>query len=150
MGITGVPFGRTEVLVPPPEPHERALARGKGPRGPGINRFRKKCKNVLFFCHFGYDFFLAETAVSPISGFEPFSKKSKKSRQGDHSNFEFLECCLKNADDPPGGGAFGPPSPGGSLHTLATEKFEIRVIALSGFFGFFGKRFETRNRRNRK
>ena len=49
MGITGVPFGRTEVLVPPPEPHERALARGKGPRGPGINRFREKCKNVTLF-----------------------------------------------------------------------------------------------------
>ena len=42
-------------------------------------------------------------------GFEPISNKSKKSRQGDHSNFEFLECCLKNADDPQGG-AFAPPA----------------------------------------
>ena len=56
MGITGVPFGRTEVLVPPPEPHERALARGKGPRGPGINRFKEKCKNVVFF-QFRHDIF---------------------------------------------------------------------------------------------
>merc|ERR1712078_81246 len=47
----------------------------------------------------------------------------------------------------PGGRPSAPP-PGGSLHTLATEKFEIRVIALSGFFGFFGKRFKTRNRTN--
>ena len=35
MVITGVPFGRTEVLVPPLEPQERDLAQGKGPRGPG-------------------------------------------------------------------------------------------------------------------
>ena len=42
---------------------------------------------------------------------------------------------------PQGGGAS--PPPGGSLHSLATEKFEIRVIALSGFFGFFGNRFKT-------
>ena len=57
MGITGVPFGRTEVLVPPPEPHERALARGKRPRGPAINRFREKCKNVVFCLHFVMTFF---------------------------------------------------------------------------------------------
>ena len=31
------------------------------------------------------------------------SNKSQKSRQGEHSNLKFLECCLKNADDPPGG-----------------------------------------------
>ena len=42
----------------------------------------------------------------------------------------------------PQGGGFAPP-PGGSLHSLATEKFEIRVIALSGFFGFVGNRFKT-------
>ena len=52
MGITGVPFGRTEVLVPPPEPHERALARGKGPKGPGIRGFRKTCEHVIFFAMF--------------------------------------------------------------------------------------------------
>ena len=34
IGITRVPFGRTEVLVPPLEPQERDLAQGKGPRGP--------------------------------------------------------------------------------------------------------------------
>ena len=49
MGITGVPFGRTEVLVPPLEPHERTLARGNGPRGPGFKRFKEKCKPVSFF-----------------------------------------------------------------------------------------------------
>ena len=31
MGITGVPFGRTEVLVPPLELEERDLARGGVP-----------------------------------------------------------------------------------------------------------------------
>ena len=45
-----------------------------------------------------------------ISGFELISKKTKQIPfQGDHSKFEFLECCLKNADDPPGGGGFAPP-----------------------------------------
>ena len=34
MGITGAPFGRTELLVPPLEPQERDLARGKGPSMP--------------------------------------------------------------------------------------------------------------------
>ena len=46
MGITGVPFGRTEVLAPPPEPHERALARKKGPKGLGFRGFRNKYENV--------------------------------------------------------------------------------------------------------
>ena len=49
MGITGAPFGRTELLVPPPEPQERALARGKGPRGPGGWGFGKKLENVSCF-----------------------------------------------------------------------------------------------------
>ena len=40
MGITGAPFGRTELLVPPPN-RQRALARGKGPRGPGAVIFGK-------------------------------------------------------------------------------------------------------------
>ena len=35
IGITGAPFGRTELLVPPPESPGRALARGKSPRVPG-------------------------------------------------------------------------------------------------------------------
>ena len=46
MGITGAQFGRTELLVPRPEPQERALARAKGPRGPGGWGFRKELKNV--------------------------------------------------------------------------------------------------------
>ena len=46
MGITGAPFGRTELLVPPPESPGRALARGKGPRGPGGWGVGKKLENV--------------------------------------------------------------------------------------------------------
>ena len=49
MGITGAPFGRTELLVPPLEPQERDLARGKGPRGPGGWGVGKKLKNVSFW-----------------------------------------------------------------------------------------------------
>ena len=46
-----------------------------------------------------------------------------------------LECCLKDADDDsPGGGLRPPPPPGGSLHTLASEKFEFRVIVLERYF----------------
>ena len=51
MGITGAPFGRTELLVPPLEPQERDLARGKGPRGPGGWGVGKKLENVAFLCH---------------------------------------------------------------------------------------------------
>ena len=40
-------------------------------------------------------------------------------------------------------GDLRPPWGGGSLHTLATEKFEIRVIALLVFFGVFGNRFKA-------
>ena len=46
-----------------------------------------------------------------------------------NSKFEFLECCLKYADDPPGG----------SLHSLATEKFEFRVIVLERIFFDFSE-----------
>ena len=46
MGITGTPFGRTELLVPPPESPGRALARGKGPRGPWGWCVGKKLKIV--------------------------------------------------------------------------------------------------------
>ena len=49
MGITGVPFGRTEVLVPPLEPQERDLALGKGPRGSGGWGFGKQLKHESFF-----------------------------------------------------------------------------------------------------
>ena len=49
MGITGAPFGRTELLVPPLEPQERDLARGKGPMGPGGWGFGKKLKTVDLF-----------------------------------------------------------------------------------------------------
>ena len=59
MGITRVPFGRTEILVPPLEPQERNLAQGKGPRGPELNHFRKKCKKVSFVnaCFICFDMF---------------------------------------------------------------------------------------------
>ena len=56
MGITGAPFGRTELLVPPPEPQERALARGKGPRGPGGWGDGKKLKNVSCLGHLFLNF----------------------------------------------------------------------------------------------
>ena len=49
---TGAPFGRTELVVPPLEPQERALARGNGPRGPGGWGVGKKCKNVSFSVYF--------------------------------------------------------------------------------------------------
>ena len=74
-----------------------------------------------------------------------FPKDPKKIPfQGHHSKFEFLECCLKNADDPPGGG-FAPPL-GGSLHSLAAERFELRAMALErDVFDFFGNISKTRN-----
>ena len=53
-----------------------------------------------------------------------------------------------------GGGALRAPAPlGGSLHSLATEKFEIRVIALSGFFFEICSKLEsgeTENNRNQR
>ena len=39
---------------------------------------------------------------------------------------------------PQGGGGFAPP-PGGSLHSLATEKFEFRVIVLERIFFDFSE-----------
>ena len=51
MGITGAPFGRTELLIPPPESPGRALARLKGPRVPGGWGAGKKLKNVSFLGH---------------------------------------------------------------------------------------------------
>ena len=56
MGLTGAPFGRTELLVPPLEPQERDLARGKGPRGLGRWEKVEKCfifGSFLFFDIFG-------------------------------------------------------------------------------------------------
>ena len=61
--------------------------------------------------------------VCPISGFEPFSKKSKKSRQGDHSNFEFLGC--ESMQGSPRGGGRRPPHLGDHLHSLSNTR-EIR------------------------
>ena len=52
MGITGAPFGRTELLIPPPESPGRALARGKGFRVPGGWGVGKKLKNVSFVGNF--------------------------------------------------------------------------------------------------
>ena len=47
---------------------------------------------------------------------------------------------------PQGGGGLRTPPPGGSLHSLATEKFELRVIALERtFLDFFKNIFKTRN-----
>ena len=55
MGITGAPFGRTELLVPPLEPQERDLARGKGPRVPGGWGVGKNLKNVTCLGHFVFE-----------------------------------------------------------------------------------------------
>ena len=63
MGITGAPFGRTELLVPPPDPQARALVRGQGPRGPGGWGFGKKCKHASFVV---------------MCLFDKFKKKKKK------------------------------------------------------------------------
>ena len=52
MCTTGAPFGRTELLVPPLEPQERDLARGKGFRVPGGWAVGKKLKIEPFLGHF--------------------------------------------------------------------------------------------------
>ena len=44
MGITGVPFGRTEVLVPPLEPQERNIAGLKG----SVDKYTTQTKRVQF------------------------------------------------------------------------------------------------------
>ena len=79
--------------------------------------------------------------VSPVSiifGFSGFRfwtnlKQTKKSRQGYHSSFEFLGCERMqrslNGGSPPWGII--------CILQATQEKFEIRVIALSGFFVFF-------------
>ena len=72
MGITGAPFGRTELLVPPLEPQERDLARGKDLRGPGGWGVGKKLKNVAFLGHFFLNFFAF------FHFFANFQKKMKK------------------------------------------------------------------------
>ena len=56
MGITGAPFGRTELLVPPLEPQERDLARGKGPRVPGGWGVGEQLKIDSFLGHFFLNF----------------------------------------------------------------------------------------------
>ena len=40
MGITGAPFGPIGMKPVPLEPHDRDLAQGQGPRGPGSKRYR--------------------------------------------------------------------------------------------------------------
>ena len=57
MGITGAPFGRTGLLIPPLESQERALARGEGPRVPGGWGVGKKLKNVSCLGHLFLIFF---------------------------------------------------------------------------------------------
>ena len=57
MGMTGAPFGPTELLVPPPESPGRALARGEGPRVPGGWGVGKKLKNVSLLGHLVLSFF---------------------------------------------------------------------------------------------
>ena len=76
---------------------------------------------------------------SKISGFEN-NLKNKKNFPKPSLEVRFLDCCLKHADIPRG----RPPL--GILHTLATEKFEFRVMALErDFFGLFGNLLKARN-----
>ena len=83
MGITGAPFGRTELLVPPLEPQERALARGKGPRGPGGWGFGKECKHVTFF----FDMFL-------------ITLKNKRKQITKSVKFDWIELILIQNESP--------------------------------------------------
>ena len=76
----------------------------------GIRDNTRKCNNIWKIQDFWFWTYFQKIQNIPF--------------QGDHSKFEFLECCLKNADIP------RRPPPLGILHTLATEKFEFRVIAL--------------------
>ena len=84
--MTGVPCGPIGRKPVPTKTHDRALAQGKGPRGPGINRFREKCKTVVLFHIFS-------TVLNRHS-------KIPKNRQGDHSNFEVLGC-ERGGEGPP-------------------------------------------------
>ena len=66
-----------------------------------------------------------------------FQKIEKISFQGDHSKFEFLECCLKNADDPAGG---IPPPPWGILAFSRNREIRISSDRIgNGFFVNFKK-----------
>jgi hypothetical protein len=56
MGMNGAPFGRTELLIPPPESQERALAPREGPRVPGGWGVGKKLKTLSFLGHFFLNF----------------------------------------------------------------------------------------------
>ena len=47
-----VGFGRTEVLIPPPESSSRDLSNGHGFRGPCFNGFRKRSCFSMIFGHF--------------------------------------------------------------------------------------------------
>ena len=53
MGITGVPFGFTELLVPPTKPHEGDVSHLKGPRGLGAvvigTNANKRFEFILFY-----------------------------------------------------------------------------------------------------
>ena len=77
------------------------LLRGRVPGGLGLTVLGKHAKQ-LYFLSFCYSF-------------EPISKKSKKPRQGDHSNFEFLGCeSMQGSPRGCGGGRRSPPPLGGS------------------------------------
>ena len=80
MGITGAPFGRTELLVPSLEPQERDLARGKGPRVPGGWGVGKQLKNVALLGHFVFVIFL----FFPWA-FDLFKKQWNKTRNRSNS-----------------------------------------------------------------
>ena len=73
-----------------------------------------------------------------------FQEIKKIPFQGDHSKFEFLECCLKKADDPPGGGLR--PPPWGILAFSRNREIRISSDRLGKrFFWFVGNLFKNRN-----
>ena len=71
-----------------------------------------------------------------------FPTNQKISFQGDHSKFEFLECCLKKADDPPGGGLRPPPR--GSLAFSRNREIRNSSDRLVWIFWIFWKSVQNR------
>ena len=87
------------------------------------SRNRKKVEGILF--------------VFPEKTWFLFLKKSKNIQkipfQGHHSKFEFLECCLKNGDDPQGGRGLRPP-PWGILAFSRNREIKISSDGLGKCF----------------
>ena len=100
---------------------------------PATSPWMRSSKNKLYFG-------IPSPKVSKI-----FPKNQKKIPfQGHHSKLEFLECCLKYADDPPGGGDFAPPPLGDPCILSQPRNSNFEWWPWKGiFFWFFGNIFET-------